>query len=305
MSVSPEALALKATREKSKIDSYLQLCDDIHRRRSNGLLDEESLLLTANMLMKNPEFYTIWNYRREIILRLYGDAKMDSISDDVVQKVYEEELRMIESCLKTTPKSYWVWNHRRWVLETMLKPDWERELKLLNYMLDLDARNFHGWDYRRYVVAAMHRITSRDEFDYTTAKINQNFSNYSAWHYRSKLLTKAFSLDSIDSVESERGNAIRKDLELVRNAVFTDPADQSAWLYQRWLLGKEMPVILLDNAFFLTNTSQICLLFNQPVKVFSFFHLHFMLIDYFDKPFVCSLSGMMGFRFKPTVGTSC
>ena len=117
----------------------------------------------------------------------------------------------------------------------------------------------HGWKYRRDVIAELPQRTPKDEFDFTTTKINQNFSNYSAWHYRSKLLLTTFTTAEEQQNAVQHGwfswlarvsvpltarvpvwftKRIVLDLEIVRNAVYTEPADQSAWLYQRWLLGK-------------------------------------------------------------------
>ena len=72
------------------------------------------------------------------------------------------------------------------------------------------------------------------ELEFSYNKI-MNISNYSAWHYRSKLLPIVYpSPESyIGLSESER----RKELQLVENAMYTDPADSSAWFYFRWLLS--------------------------------------------------------------------
>ncbi|KAL2917412.1 hypothetical protein HK105_203077 [Polyrhizophydium stewartii] len=228
VATSEAARAERAARERSKIEAYRQLCQQTVDLRRDGVLDADSLAVTTALLNQNPEFYTVWNFRREILQRLFADMDVDA-----VQASCEKEIKLTESLLRVAPKSYWVWNHRRWTLETMPRPSWERELKLIGAMLEMDARNFHVWDYRRYVAKSMGNGDPKAEFDFTTHKINQNFSNFSAWHYRSQMLPKAFA----DA--SSQQDVVLQDFELVRNAIYTEPADQSAWLYQRWLLGQE------------------------------------------------------------------
>lgn len=209
------------------------------------------------MLSINPEYYSIWNYRREILSSLFQN--MDS---EERQAILKQDISLIDSLLLRAPKSYWVWNHRRWVLDNMPVKQYDKELKIINYMLDLDSRNFHGWDYRRYIIG-MNVSTPEKEFEYTNLKIKQNFSNYSAWHYRSKIIPLVFKGGDLKA-------QIKQDIELVRDAVFTEPKDQSAWLYQRFLFGKKILNVKLEKALFKGNL--LYLLFNQPVKV-SFFNV--------------------------------
>ena len=113
---------------------------------------------------------------------------------------------------------------------------WARELAIVEKMLNRDARNFHAWDYRRYVISSMpesDRRSSDSELAYTTSKIEQNFSNFSAWHQRTKVLGTIWR----DHPDVEAA-AKPEEFEFVRNALWTDPGDQSAWLYHRWLIGQ-------------------------------------------------------------------
>ena len=64
--------------------------------------------------------------------------------------------------------------------------------------------------------------------------INRNFSNYSAWHLRSKLLPQIHAGSTTAAWEG----TLKAELELLRNAFFTAPEDQSAWFYHRWVLGQ-------------------------------------------------------------------
>ncbi|KAI8848006.1 hypothetical protein BC829DRAFT_227139 [Chytridium lagenaria] len=212
-------------RDAEKIELYRELNRLMIERRSSGNFDEDSTKIVTKLLTLNPEHYTAWNYRRELILKDWNEK-----ADEEIQATAVAELKFVESCIRDHPKSYWLWNHRRWILEHMPRPDWERELKLVNMMLEFDSRNFHGWDYRRYIKDKGNWSDVEAEVEYTRKKVFQNFSNFSAWHYRTKLLPRLAG-DAF-------GKAIDKDFEVVRNAVFTEPSDQSAWMYQRWLLGE-------------------------------------------------------------------
>jgi len=72
----------------------------------------------------------------------------------------------------------------------------------------------------------------RSELAYTTRKIEANFSNFSAWHQRSKVYSSLW-----DSGKLDRLTCLEAEFELVRNAMYTDPNDQSVWVYHRWLVG--------------------------------------------------------------------
>uniref|UniRef100_A0A4W6CLS3 Geranylgeranyl transferase type-2 subunit alpha n=1 Tax=Lates calcarifer TaxID=8187 RepID=A0A4W6CLS3_LATCA len=172
----------KRKEREKKLKIYVAARDACFSKRKEGIWDDEALQLTQQLLSSNPDFATLWNYRREILMHL------ETVKDeDEVQKIYEAELSFLESCLKVNPKSYGSWHHRGWVSARLPRPDWARELSLCDRCLSLDDRNFHCWDYRRMVVK-MSGVPVDQELAFTDRLIGSNFSNYSSWHYRSTLL---------------------------------------------------------------------------------------------------------------------
>lgn len=227
-----------------KAKQWFKLNDELIHR------DGGSLELISNLLTVNPDPLYLWNRRRALL----GD-KLDNL---------EAELKLTQTCLERNPKAYGTWFHRKWCIlkagreESIL----QRELALCAQFLNLDERNFHCWNYRRFIVGCLCGSTNGEtvfqgevvfgsqvggesdgkgsvyedkkthdlleaEVKFTTEKIQQNFSNGSAFHYRCKLLTY---LPDVFSLEDE--------LELIHNAIFTEPDDQTAWWYLQFLLEK-------------------------------------------------------------------
>jgi len=244
----PEDVArAKAAKERARIDEYTGLRAQLASHKAGGDYSPESLALTTRILEKNPEYPSGWAYRRRILQRTLAELP----DEQAGQSLLEEDLDLTSQCLRRNPKEYSVWNHRKWLLRTMPDPDWRFELKTVEALLEKDARNYHGWDYRRYTVASILAYTPpsystrkqanptiASELAYTTTKISASFSNFSAWHYRSKLLAKMWAEEGLQPTDARRRKQVDEEFELIKQALYTDPEDQSAWIYHRWLVGE-------------------------------------------------------------------
>ncbi|XP_010252399.1 PREDICTED: geranylgeranyl transferase type-2 subunit alpha 1 [Nelumbo nucifera] len=191
---------------------------------------KEALEISAKLLETNPEAYTAWNYRK-----LAVEHNLRSETDpDAIKAVLDEELRVVESALRRNFKCYGAWHHRKWVLNKGYSSV-DHEFRLLDQFQKADSRNFHAWSYRRFV-AALKNMSEEEELKYTTDMIETNFSNYSAWHNRSVLLSHLLK-QKIEGF-TPREKVLTEEYELVHQALFTDPDDQSGWFYHFWLLDQ-------------------------------------------------------------------
>eukprot|EP00606_Chrysophyceae_sp_TOSAG23-5_P000847 GSChrysophyteH2.ASY1.ANO1.519.1 assembled CDS len=209
---------------KRKAGMYLDLTTMVTKLRSAGDLSEKSLGLTSKLLRINPDYYSQWNYRREILIGLHGDSLGLGAA-----ATPDDELQLSKEAIMKNPKAYGAWWHRCWIMQRF-DVDYNSELKLCGEFLNQDQRNFHCWNYRRYVVQTG-CIPATDEFQYSTEKIEQNFSNYSAFHHRSVFITQ-LEHKSIENMKA----AMQVEFAIIENATFTDPYDQSAWWYHRFIL---------------------------------------------------------------------
>jgi geranylgeranyl transferase type-2 subunit alpha len=192
--------------------------------------------MTTTALKANPKVYWIWNHRRWCLENVPDGPERNE-----------------------APSMEW------------RQANWDKELVVAERILDVDARNcqsshccihtcltptpylVHAWNYRRYVLANMPtRKPEISELAYTSRKIGANFSNFSAWHQRSKTLIGLWESGQLDPVQSRDDGtcpfsigltfssfffSFLTEFELVSNALYTDPDDQSAWIYHRWLVG--------------------------------------------------------------------
>lgn len=85
--------------------------------------------------------YTLWNFRREIILSLRDKAKEGGDDSDQLDKVLKDELELTSIAIQKNIKSYSAWHHRCWLLDIIPNIDLNKEIELCNQLLEQDSRN--------------------------------------------------------------------------------------------------------------------------------------------------------------------
>ncbi|TYZ61894.1 hypothetical protein PybrP1_006470 [[Pythium] brassicae (nom. inval.)] len=210
-----------------KVRLYHEVAGKILALKKAGAREPHVLPLTSHLLLLNPEFHMVWSFRRELIEAVSAAA---ADPQEELAALAQTELKLTLDALQRNPKSYSAWFQRQWVIDRGLG-DLQKEIGLCDKLLELDERNFHCWNYRRHV-CKLAGVSREDALAFSTRKIEQNFSNYSALHHRSISLEEPLSAD-----------VVFEEIGLVQQAVFTEPDDQSAWFYYRWLLTSMLELV--------------------------------------------------------------
>lgn len=193
----------KAKKIKLAVAQVMEACTNPEKK-------EELMKSKCEILDYLDDFATLWNMRKAYVLENQTPEQINT------------ELQISVRVLQLNPKSYWAWHHRRWCIDLIKDYDAHSEIDLCNKFIQADNRNFHAWHHRRWAVKKCGDVDD-EELKAMTKLINDNFSNFSAWHYRSEL-------PNITNYEEE--------IKFAQAAFWTDPNDQSAWIYYRWLLTR-------------------------------------------------------------------
>ncbi|XP_075920584.1 geranylgeranyl transferase type-2 subunit alpha isoform X2 [Petromyzon marinus] len=105
-------------------------------------------------------------------------------------------------------------------------------------------------------------FTHGAELAFTHGLLSSNFSNFSSWHYRAQQLALAGPRPARPPAD-----ALPAEFELVKNAIFTDPDDQSAWLYHRWLLGRAEQAESVSCLYVSQSLQLALVVFTRPINV--------------------------------------
>ncbi|CCE65965.1 hypothetical protein TPHA_0N01840 [Tetrapisispora phaffii CBS 4417] len=211
-------------------DEYKQVIGIARRLISNGEFSERALDLTSCVIDLSPAFYTIWNYRFNIVTALMA------VSGDI-EAFLNKELDWLDEVTLNNPKNYQIWSYRQALLEVHPNASLKRELPVLEMMIDEDTKNYHVWSYRKWCVQKFNDFTN--EFQFADSLIEKDIYNNSAWTHRMFVLKNLTSNKNEDNWNEQlKKETIDFEIEYAKQKITLCPQNVSSWNYLRGILDK-------------------------------------------------------------------
>jgi geranylgeranyl transferase type-2 subunit alpha len=105
LTVASDAELAAIQRKADSLSATVQTFFDFKKK---GDKTDVALEFTAKLLKINPDFYSVWNYRKEILV--FNKAALLAPAEDKSQLIVdndlrEKELKLSEDCITKSPKS--------------------------------------------------------------------------------------------------------------------------------------------------------------------------------------------------------
>jgi len=236
---------------------------------SMGAILQSELDLCAQFLQLDERNFHCWNYRRFVVAILGSCGSTTSTCTSV-----QDADIAVKSDLALFNGSWSSWlNHLQGMMGAQLSQSAGSAVGIVPiHSKQDDVDGTTASSVAKHVTPLSEQELAEiisNEWDFTTSKIQDNFSNGSAFHYRSKLLPLVLesrlsstsngsgggrSGNSNIPSTSERCDAIqtlaREEWEnILLNAIFTEPDDQTPWWYHRFIVSWAKPSHGLDDEY--------------------------------------------------------
>ena len=197
-------------------DNYKQIMGIARALVQKKEYSARALQLTSEVIGMAPAFYTIWNYRYDIV-----KWQMETHSN--VPELLNNELSWLDEITLNNPKNYQIWSYRQSILKIHPSPSFKLELPILQMMIDDDTKNYHVWSYRKWCLLLFQDFSN--ELSYTDTLIQRDVYNNSAWAHRMFVLKST----------APSGNDINDEINYVKEKIELVPQNISVWTYLRGL----------------------------------------------------------------------
>jgi geranylgeranyl transferase type-2 subunit alpha len=216
------------------------------------------LALTVAAIKRNPKSYPAWHHRRWLVERFRGGrgaGPEGAGAPPPALIALDGELALCAELLAKDERNFHCWNYRRWVAGLgggageageapgAAAPAEARELAFTDEKIGLNFSNYSAWHARACLLQRQREASQDPRLVAAAAAAGACCARAGSGLLCTLLLPPAPPAPHRQLL-STRDPAPRTlplapspaELALARKAVFTEPDDQSAWFYRRWVV---------------------------------------------------------------------